>query len=224
MKNTLRLLLVLFIFVSCSKEEIKEEVCTINPTLKTEEASEITDTTAKLTGIITAPTCENIDTAQGFVYATSTLPKIDDNVVEVNGQNVSTTISNLEPNKTHYYRTFFINPTGIYYGNEITFSTNIGETIISTKDVKFITSFNAKSGGNISSDGGSTITSRGVCWNTTGNPTISDNLTEDGDGAGLYDSTIDGLEANTEYFIKAYAINDNGTVYGEEKSFTTLPE
>ena len=111
----------------------------------------------------------------------------------------------MSQNAAYYFRTFFTNLTGTYYGNENTFSTNIGNTIITTQDVTNITSFTAISGGNISSDGGSAITSRGICWNTTGNPTISDNLTEDGEGAGLYESNIDGLEAFTEYFIKAYA-------------------
>lgn len=217
-------ILLLLILIGCSDNSGSSEAdCTTNPTLKTEEATEITDTTAKLKGSITAPTCESTVTSQGFVYAMATLPKIDDNVAEVNGQNVSATIIDLEPNTTYYYRTFFTNPTGTYYGNENTFSTEIGNTIISTQDITNITSFAAKSGGNIDSDGGSAITSRGVCWNTAGNPSILDNLTVDGEGAGLYESNIDGLDSYTEYYVKAYAINENGTVYGEEKTFTTLP-
>ena len=104
-------ILLLLILIGCSDNSgSSEEDCTTNPTLKTEEASEITDTTAKLKGSITSPTCESTVTSQGFVYGISTLPKIDDNVAEVNGQNVSTTIIDFEPR-------LFRNPFGSVVAN-----------------------------------------------------------------------------------------------------------
>ncbi|MDP4238126.1 MAG: fibrobacter succinogenes major paralogous domain-containing protein [Bacteroidota bacterium] len=79
----------------------------------------------------------------------------------------------------------------------------------------------AISGGNISADGGTTITARGVCWSTSPNPTITDSKTTDGTGIGAYPSLITGLTANTTYYARAYATNSVGTAYGDSVSFTT---
>ena len=68
---------------------------------------------------------------------------------------------------------------------------------------------------------GEEVTARGVCWNTTGNPDIKDQKTEDGEGKGIFTSQISGLQANTTYYVRAYAINANGTAYGDQVEFTT---
>ncbi len=93
---------------------------------------------------------------------------------------------------------------------------------ITTAGVSDISTSFATSGGNIPSDGGSAVTVRGVVWNKTGTPTISDSKTEDGTGSGAFISNVSGLTAGTTYYIRAYAINDAGTSYGEEVHFTTL--
>lgn len=85
-----------------------------------------------------------------------------------------------------------------------------------------ITSSTAVSGGRISTDGGARVTSRGVCWSVTQNPTISDNKTSDGTGIGNFTSSISGLTPSTKYYVRAYATNSVGTVYGNEISFFTL--
>jgi hypothetical protein len=77
------------------------------------------------------------------------------------------------------------------------------------------------SGGNISSDGGSAVTSRGICWSTATSPTIAGSHTTDGTGVGVFASSITGLTANTVYYIRAYATNFAGTSYGNELTFTT---
>ncbi len=65
----------------------------------------------------------------------------------------------------------------------------------------------------------------GVCWNTTGNPTVLDNIVEEGaaDTTGIYMSEITGLTKNTLYYARAFFINANETVYSDELSFVTLP-
>ena len=98
---------------------------------------------------------------------------------------------------------------------------NAGIPVLSTTEVTDITQTTANSGGNITSDGGATVTARGVCWSTGQTPTISDNKTEDGTGAGNFTSSISGLSANTTYYVRAYATNSNGTGYGSAMSFTT---
>ena len=66
------------------------------------------------------------------------------------------------------------------------------------------------------------VTNRGVCWNTSDNPTISNNKTSDSTGAGSFTSNLAQLTPNTQYFIRAYATNSVGTVYGNSISFNTI--
>lgn len=88
-------------------------------------------------------------------------------------------------------------------------ATNIGITL-------------AKSGGNITSDGGASVTVKGVCWSTKPHPTIDNSKTTDGTGTGYFPSNITGLIANTTYYVRAYATNSAGTAYRNEFRFTTL--
>ncbi len=94
--------------------------------------------------------------------------------------------------------------------------------VLTTTAVTDQTQTTAKSGGNITSDGGSTVTARGVCWSTGQTPTVSNSKTLDGSGAGEFTSSISGLSANTTYYVKAYATNSAGTGYGSAMYFTTL--
>ncbi len=85
-----------------------------------------------------------------------------------------------------------------------------------------ITNSSASFGVKIGSDGGSTITQRGVCWSTSDNPTILNNKISVGTGIGVFDCSITGLLADSTYYVRAYAINSVGTAYGEKVSFKTL--
>lgn len=93
---------------------------------------------------------------------------------------------------------------------------------VSTNSVSSITINSAISGGIISSDGLDPILYRGVCWNTSGNPTVNDYITIDGISLGGYASTITGLSPGTNYYVRAYATNGAGTAYGDIISFKTL--
>ena len=76
----------------------------------------------------------------------------------------------------------------------------------------------------VTSDGGAAITQRGVCWSTTSGPTISNNKTHDGTGTGSFNSSITGLSSATTYYLRAYATNSVGTVYGEQIIIITVAE
>ncbi len=78
------------------------------------------------------------------------------------------------------------------------------------------TETSAQCGGNITDDGGTTVTARGVCWSIFENPTVSDDNTTDGSGTGIYASSITGLTSDTRYFVRAYATNKWGTQYGQQ--------
>lgn len=80
----------------------------------------------------------------------------------------------------------------------------------------------AKGGGNVTDQGSSTVTERGLCWNTTGSPTISDLKASDGNGTGIYTNvSMTGLIFNTLYHVRAYAVNGMGTAYGNEITFNS---
>lgn len=79
----------------------------------------------------------------------------------------------------------------------------------------------ASGGGNVTDDGAGTVTARGVCWNTTGNPTTSDSKTSNGTGTGAFTSIMTGLARNTTYHVRAYATNETAISYGYEVTYTT---
>lgn len=102
--------------------------------------------------------------------------------------------------------------------------TEVQETpVITTSAVSGITVSSAVGGGDVTSDGGTEITERGVCWSKTNEtPTTADNKMANGKGKGSFTCNLSGLEANTKYYIRSYAINKTGTGYGTVQNFQTL--
>ena len=92
---------------------------------------------------------------------------------------------------------------------------------LTTTSISNVTQTTATSGGDVTSDGGATVSARGVCWSTTTNPTTADSHTTDGTGTGTFVSNLTGLTGGTFYYVRAYATNSVGTAYGNEVSFTT---
>jgi hypothetical protein len=101
------------------------------------------------------------------------------------------------------------------------FASITGATV-STTAVTATTTITATSGGNVTNDGGATVTAKGICWNATGSPTISDSHTNDGTGLGSFTSSLTNLSPNTTYYLKAYATNSSNIRYGSQVVFTTL--
>ncbi|TSA29402.1 MAG: hypothetical protein D4R67_02035 [Bacteroidetes bacterium] len=95
---------------------------------------------------------------------------------------------------------------------------------VTTGLISAITQTSAIAGGNVTSAGGSAVTARGVCWSTNPGPTTASGKTSDSTGTGVFISTLTGLTPNTTYYMRAYATNSKGTGYGNEKTFSTLPE
>ena len=92
---------------------------------------------------------------------------------------------------------------------------------VSTATPASITCFGLTCGGEVTNEGNSAVIVRGVCYSTQQNPTIADPHTTDGYGIGGFTSVVEGLEMNTGYYVRAYALTANGTSYGEQKMFTT---
>ena len=113
------------------------------------------------------------------------------------------------------YEGYSIRP--IYGGEVIVNTPSIGSTSISNRTKTSVTL-----ACNVSFDGGAKVTSRGVCWSTSQNPTINNNYKECGSGTGNFEITIDDLTEFTTYYIRGYATNSKGTNYGSEITVTTL--
>jgi hypothetical protein len=190
------------------------------PELTTMAASEISFTSAKVGGNIISDGGSTI-TNRGICWSLSSNPTLSDSSFE-SGTGLgsfSLSISSLEPDTIYYVRSYATNSFGTNYGNQIQFTT-LSYTLptLSTLSPNGLTTTSVNSGGNIVNDGGAAITSRGVCWATTSDPTILNNKTEDGSGSGLFNSFIDGLLTNNTYYIRAYATNVVGTSYGNQQT------
>ncbi len=93
---------------------------------------------------------------------------------------------------------------------------------VTTTAITSITDITAMSGGDVTENGGESVTARGICWSTSETPTLADNFTEDGNGTGVFSSEMTGLTEQTTYYVRAYATNSVGTSYGDEVSFDTM--
>jgi len=196
------------------------------PTLSTTIITSITATTASSGGNITSAGGGTV-TTRGVCWSifhnpTTSSSKTSDGT---GAGSFTSAITGLTPDSTYYVRAYATNSGGTAYGNEVTFSAlSANLPTISTTIISLITATTASSGGNITSAGGGTVTARGVCWNTSANPTTANSKTTDGTGTASFTSAITGLTTGTTYYLRAYAINSAGTAYGSQQTFkTALP-
>lgn len=195
------------------------------PTITTKSASSITETTAMCGGNI-SDDGGAVVTERGICWSTSTDPGLDDEFIESGSGtgDFTLTITGLSCNTTYYVKAYAKNASGTAYGDQISFITSqctASLPVLSTSAVTGIGETVAQSGGNITDDGGATVTARGVCWSVSQNPSLTDPHTEDGGGTGVFTSSISGLTGGLNYYVRAYATNASGTAYGDEVSFTT---
>ncbi len=126
-------------------------------------------------------------------------------------------------NKTYYVRAYATNSAGTGYGPQVSFKTLVDLPVVTTTAVTAITKTSAVSGGNVTYDGGGTISARGLVWSTNANPDLlTGTLIPGGTGTGTFVSNLTGLTLYTTYHVRAYATNSKGTAYGSDIQFTTL--
>ena len=223
-------------FVSCENEAVdysllnQDEVTSILPILTTATVTNTVSTTAISGGTITSDGGYTV-TARGIVYGTNQNPTIVDSKT-IDGVGIGNFISNiynLTPATIYYIRAYATNSKGTSYGNEVIITT-AGASNLPVLTTTAITNNiypRAISGGDITTDGGSAITTRGVVWSSTTNPTVPSNKkTIDGSGIGNFSSTITNLNVapGSTVYLRAYATNAYGTSYGNEITFTAATD
>lgn len=215
-----KMLFVLFagiLFLGCKKND--DGTVTVVPISPTELKATVISTTQVNLSWIDKSTNED-----GFKIQRKTGTGNFADVATVSKDVTTYSDNGLTPATTYTYRVFAYNSTGasLSYTNEVTVTT-FGSAVLTTTAISNISNTTAKSGGSITSDGGSPITARGIVWSTSANPTIAlTTKTIDGTGTGTFTSNLTGLTANTTYYVRAYATNIAGTSYGNEVSFKTL--
>lgn len=188
-------------------------------------------TTSNLTNDGITVSCQITDeggapvTQKGVCWSTTTAPTTADSKTTdgpTNGIGLyNSTVTGLKPGTTYFLRAYATNVAGTSYSPQISFTTRSNLPTLTTTVVSSISKNSAVSGGNITNDGGSTVTQKGICWSTNTDPTISNSRTSDGPGIGTYTSTMTNLAQLTTYYVRAYATNSQGTVYGNQVSFQT---
>ncbi|MCF8364291.1 MAG: hypothetical protein K9H16_00825, partial [Bacteroidales bacterium] len=101
--------------------------------------------------------------------------------------------------------------------------TAVNLPVVTTQPVSNISQYSATSGGTVTSAGNSPVIERGVCWSLMPNPTLENDHTADGSGSGTFESQLSDLFLNSHYYVRAYATNSEGTSYGEQVEFNTMP-
>jgi hypothetical protein len=213
----------------CSKDE-KPEPVVINPEdhlaqITSPSISSITNSTAIAGAEVTNEGSSSVF-SRGFVYHTSSNPSTDNATIVYAGRGkgkFEVILRNLESNTTYYVKAFAKNDFDTAYSDEISFTTPKAVPVLTTNAVTNITKISARSGGNISFSWGEDVTERGVCWSKNPNPTLLDAKQEIAVTTNAFTVDIKELEPDTMYYIRAYATTKNGTGYGNELSFSTLP-
>ena len=197
----------------------------VQPTVTTSNATDITSTSATLGGNVTAAGNDPV-TVRGFVWGTSS-NNLSNNIESGSGTGSYTkAITGLSPSTTYYYKAYATNAISTSYGEVKQFTTSSPSMpTVQTNAATSISMTGATLNGNVTSDGGATVTARGfVCGTSASN---LNQTVPSGSGTGSFTYTIVGgllfqLAPSTTYYYKAYATNSAGTAYGELKQFTTL--
>ena len=219
-KPIFAIIITMAMFFGCKKKEEGKLTVTTKPVYEVTTVSAKCGGDVKATGNFTVGMC-------GICWSEDPSPTTN-NYFTTDNQGLGEFISlmkNLNPGTHYYVRAYATTSSGIMYGEELDFTTEVEPVsliTVYTNDVSDITSFSAKCGGVVTTNDNAIVTARGVCWSTSQSPTTEGPHSSDGQGLGSFSSILTGLEESTTYYVKAYATtNDGNTVYGDVKSFTT---
>ena len=211
---------------------VKMEVVKVElPSVTVEGVSNIRHNNATLKGTIVSTGNSKI-VKYGFCWSVIENPTISDNYSNLGDcsepRAFESSAADLKPETKYYFRAYAENSMGISYSENSLFFVTLGTPVkpgVSTGDVTDVTSCSAKLKGSITNLGNvETITQYGHVWSKTKNPTIeSASCTKLGETKSTcsFESLADNLETASTYYVRAYAVNEKGISYGEEKSFVT---
>lgn len=206
-------------------EEYSFTTLPVVPTLATAAITLITGNSAGSGGNVTATGGADV-TARGICYGTTAAPTISGSKTS-DGKGTGTYVSamtGLKGNTTYYVRAYATNSAGTGYGNEVSFKTSVDLPTVTTAAVSSISKVSAVSGGEVTYDGGGTVTAKGLAWGTSANPSITDKVIDGGNGLGAFVSNLSGLTVSSVYHVRAFATNSAGTAYGADITFTTMAD
>jgi uncharacterized protein (TIGR02145 family) len=199
------------------------------PTVTTADITEITATAATCGGNVTNDGGIDV-TARGVVWAESSGPTLESKsgfTEDGTGSGAFTSsIAGLVAGTTYYVKAYATNSQGTSYGEEKNFMT-AGLPTVTTGAINNIASNSADCGGEVTDNGGSPITARGLAWSSSSQDFTLDNsegFSTEGTGTGAFSGSMTSLTRYTDYWVKAYATSDAGTAYGNALKFKTLPE
>lgn len=215
--------LAISMFYSCTEESI------IEPDIQvaTQDLSNIGLTTATGSGYVTVDKASSV-IKRGFCWSETSNPTLNDSVREssdtITAKAYTVQLIGLKPATVYYARAFASDGISTSYGNELTFRTKDAPTqgwcVID--NVSGITPTMAKIKMEIADDGGSNILEFGICYNTSGAPTLNDVKLVSDPGGARFSPTISNLSQNTKYYVRPYFITSQGITFGETIEFSTL--
>lgn len=197
------------------------------PTVETVEIDNITMTSATVEGNVTNDGGSFVS-ERGVCYSIYENPTTSDSI-RLAGTGIgrfTCEMTNLTNATTYYVRAFAKNNEGTSYGDVMTMRTIEHPMLatVTTDEVSDITINTAVCGGNVLNDGYAEVTERGICYATHQEPTAFDYKVAGGEGLGLFQCRMSGLEMMTTYYVRAYAKNSEGYAYGNEVTFVTADE
>jgi hypothetical protein len=195
-------------------------VCQSNPRIRTLGMTNVTQNSATANAEVDYTGSATV-TERGVCFGVDVAPTVNNSFQSAGTGTGGFTaqLTNLGAGTTYHVRAY-AKIGGIYiYGNELTFTT-ARQPSVNTAEVNNITVTSALCGGTIS-ECGQNVTAKGLCWGTSSSPTISGSHSYDGTGTGSFTGILTNLSPSTTYYVRAYATTAAGTVYGNQRSFTT---
>lgn len=200
------------------------------PVVTIDSYSGLTYQSVSVNGMLVSPGSSEIS-SYGFCWNETGQPTLDDKCTNLGDASepkaFESIIVNLESSTRYYFRAYATNSVGTSYSDtqlEITTKGLPEKPSVITGEVSEISYSSASVSGTLISTGNTMVTSYGHVWGTSSNPTTDkDGFSDLGqkEEAGEFVSRLQGLTANTTYYVRAYATNERGTVYGSTKTFKT---
>ncbi len=171
-------------------------------------------------------------TAKGVCWGTEPDPTVKSSKTEDgNGLGAFTSnITGLRGYTQYYYRAYATNEAGTAYSKSIVAGFERKLTFKTLTSAPYVTTVSAAAQattatakGEVTYDGGTAVTQRGICYSTSANPTTADSKVTSAGTTGAFEVNISSLVTNTTYHYRAYATNSKGTSYGDDKTFATYP-